>query len=591
MRPPRISLRHSLLTRLLTTSILVAACATLVTAWLVTRTTTHAIREERGRSLAEEKRVYDELLGYAATHDSWSGVEPLVRRQAARLDRRITLLTKDQQIIADSGPAAPLHANRPASTIDPLHVDTALTGGELRIDPRAVGPYSLPAADRDELKQAADTQVACMSKLGFRADVTVTASGRPIVRLISADVKDETAPCRETLLALPISAEEKPLAELTRNVNRCLHLRRNQTIVILPDFSVYAHGSNASNARIRHCVDLARRAQLTPYVAPPAQLFVTDPSKHDTEPGFELSPVNLGRIAASTGIVLLVAVVVTVLAGRRLVRPLRALTRAAQQPIGQQHAVSVRAHDEIGHLARALSDLNERRQRAEQQRTQLVADVAHELRTPLTVIRSRIEAAEDGLTPLDRDLLHVLRDETLLLHHIIDDLRDLVAADSGTLRIYPEATWIDNTLQQVVEAHRYAAENDGIRLHYIPGTDAALLLDPVRLRQLIGNLVTNAIRYTPRPGDVTITSALTDETLTITVTDTGVGIAPDDLPKIFDRFWRADASRNRDTGGSGLGLTIARKITETHGGRLTVTSRVGVGSTFTVEIPAQHTGA
>ncbi|MET0493383.1 MAG: HAMP domain-containing sensor histidine kinase [Actinoplanes sp.] len=588
MRPPRVPLRRRLITRLLTTSILIAICATLSTAWLVTRTATSAVRQEQGRSLADEKRVYDVLLGYAATHRSWTDVQPVLREQAARLDRRITLVGEDQQVIADSGPGPSLRTVRAAATVDPLDVEVALTDAGARIDPRAVGPYSLPPRERLRLRDIADVEVACMRKHNFDATVDVTPSGRPVVRLLTADLKDETATCRsERLLGLATKTEARLLGVLEQQTRTCLGAQGEQFVTIQPDFTFYALVPGAGTARIGDCVEQARRAQLRPYVAPPAQLFVTDPDTGAAQPAFNLSRGNLARIALGTGAVLLVAVVVTVLAGRRLVRPLHALTEAARQPVDRQSPVAVSTRDEVGYLAAAFNDLAERRRRMEEQRRQLVADVAHELRTPLTVIRSRVEAAQDGLTPLGPALLELVLDEAKLLQHVIDDLRDLAAADADTLRLHPEPVWVDDNLEQVAEAHRGDAEHAGVALLHPPGADFVQVLDPVRLRQLVGNLVTNAIRHTPPGGSVTIGTTLSADTLTITVADTGVGIAPDDLPKVFDRFWRADASRSRSTGGSGLGLAIARKLAEAHGGTITVESRLGEGTVFTVSLPSQ----
>jgi two-component system, OmpR family, sensor histidine kinase BaeS len=173
------------------------------------------------------------------------------------------------------------------------------------------------------------------------------------------------------------------------------------------------------------------------------------------------------------------------------------------------------------------------------------------------------------------------------LQHIIDDLSDLAAADAGTLRVHPAPVVVRDLLAQVAEAHRAAADNAGVRLSTATDGEPELTADPVRLRQLLGNLVTNAIRYTPAGGTVTVHARGS----TISVHDTGIGIDPGNLPRIFDRFWRADTSRSRATGGSGLGLPIARKLAEAHGGTLTVESTPGAGTTFTVTLPAQEKSA
>ncbi|GAA2890303.1 hypothetical protein Acy02nite_63920 [Actinoplanes cyaneus] len=275
----------------------------------------------------------------------------------------------------------------------------------------------------------------------------------------------------------------------------------------------------------------------------------------------------------------------TLLVGTRLVRPLRRLTASVRRPVDQQGRVPVGARDEIGYLAVALNDLFDRRETMEAQRKALVSDLAHELRTPLTNIRGSIEAAQDGMTPTDAQLLEVLFEETSLLQRVVDDLRDLAAADTGNLRLHPEYVYLNDVLTQVADAHRGIAESQHVRLSTDFTVDPQLSVDPVRLRQVVGNLVSNAIRHTGENGVITLRTAATHDQFTIEVADTGTGIAPADLQRIFDRFWRADSSRSRTTGGSGLGLAIARKLIEAHDGRITATSRLGVGSTFTITLP------
>ncbi|BCY10680.1 cell wall metabolism sensor histidine kinase WalK [Actinoplanes sp. L3-i22] len=598
----RVPLRHSLVTRLLVTSVLIVIAAIVATAWLAASTATRAISQEQGQSLTDDKGVYDMLLGYAATHSDWSGAPALIQARAAKLDRRITLMTLDRAVLADSGPGPSLAAARPSATIDPLNVDTALTGGPLngdtaltggaaRIDPRAVGPFRVPAAQRDELDKVAADALSCIRKVGAQGRVVDLPNGRPSIVVSGFDPDSYAAGCASKLAFVTTKAEVKPLAQLGRLATSCAGLSAKYRLGVWPDFSVFYASAvdsvkvaevqpvaSASSARISGCVEKARRAMLQAYVAPPALLFVTDPRSGADQTRFTLSRSNTIRIVTVTGGVLLATILVTVLVGYRLVRPLRALTDAADG----HRPVPVSTQDEIGRLARALNDSTERRDRAEAQRRAMVSDVAHELRTPLTNIRSWLEAAQDDLAPTDGQLLELLHDEALLLQHIIDDLTDLAAADAGTLRVHPEPTYVRDVLTQVAESHRAPAQAAGVELTIAVQGDPVVTADPVRLRQVVGNLVANGIRYTPAGGSVTL-AASEDR---ISVRDTGVGIAPENLPRIFDRFWRADGSRSRTTGGSGLGLAIARKLTEAHGGTLTAESTLAHGSTFTIRLPA-----
>jgi two-component system sensor histidine kinase BaeS len=590
MRRRRVPVRRSLVMRLLATSILVAVCAIAATAWLAVQSTTRAIRQEQGRSLADDKSVYDTLLGYAATHRDWSGVHQVVAERSAKLGRRITLMTEDRQVIADSRPGPSLRTARPSATVDPLRVDLGLTGGTDRIDPRAVGPYKLTERERAALDRAAQTELKCLTGYDIEGTIVTGPNGRPVVRAEGIDPLLIPRECEQYPTVAEESGARKHLDRLTAATARCLGKDRKQ-LEISSDFSLLAVDgrkvlSNSPEVRrARTCLEKARQAQLRPYVAPPALLFVTEPGDDAPQPVFNLSRTNAIRIGAVAGAVLVVAVLVTVLVGRRLVRPLRALTEAARRPVDDQTRVPVTTNDEIGYLATALNDLSERREQAERQRKAMVSDVAHELRTPLTNIRSWLEAAQDGLAPADPQLLNLLLEEAVLLQHIIDDLRDLAAADAGSLRVHPEPSQIGDLLAQVADAHRSAAETSGVRLRTEVRGDPAAMIDPVRLRQIVGNLVSNAVRHTPAGGLVTVSAEFDHEGLAIAVRDTGVGIAPDDLPRIFDRFWRADTSRTRATGGSGLGLAIARKLAEAHGGDLTVASRQGVGTVFTVRLP------
>ncbi|MEU8241070.1 HAMP domain-containing sensor histidine kinase [Actinoplanes missouriensis] len=583
----RVPWRHSLVTRLLATSVLIAIAAIGSTAWLAVRTATRVISQEQGRSLTDDKGVYDMLVAYAAGHPDWSQASELIRERAAKLGRRITLMTEDRQVIIDSGPGASLATARPSAVVDPLNLDLGLTGGTERIDPRAVGPYRLPAAERAELRAHAKRAMGCLANAGVSGRVVDTPSGRPSVELIAPDSSGALARCTADLDTTVTGTEEKALRTLGKLTGACLGGVSGGTVLVSPQFSAFVlapeevtgrtmvpldfagspGAAQGRTARVRTCLDKSRRTQLQPFVAPPVLLFVTDPDTGGDQTTFALSGENTVRIVTVTGAVLFATIVVTVLAGRRLVRPLRALTEAADR-----HApVVISGRDEIAHLALALHASAE-------QRRAMVNDVAHELRTPLTNIRSWLEAAQDDLAPTDAKLVDLLHEESVQLQHLINDLGDLAAVDAGTLRVHPEPIRVRDVVEQVADAHRGTGQ---VRLETAIEGDPVVLADPVRLRQVLGNLVSNAIRYTPRGGTVTVAA----EQSTITVRDTGIGISDDDLPRIFDRFWRADGSRSRTTGGSGLGLAITRKLVEAHGGTVHVASTPGVGTVFTVRLP------
>ncbi|MFJ3712516.1 ATP-binding protein [Streptomyces sp. NBC_01267] len=592
--PGEVPLRRSLLLRLLAVSALVGVCSVAATAWLVIRTTAVAIQQEQGQALADDARVYDALLGYAASHPDWDSVAGTVASLARLTGHRIVLTTRDHAPVGDSAPdpGRPYEPPaKPTAVIDPLAVDPELLPGSApdRIDPRAVGPFRLPPGERARLRTAAERSAACLrTTLHIDAQVVEGPSGRPRTDSANGPLTPGVR-CAAEELAGPTPTEAEALAALNRLVDTCLARGRAPGVRLALDGSWTPRDPRATTdpSLVTSCVDRSRTEQLTPYVAPAALLYVSSPGRSATT-FFDLSAGNRARIAGGAALVLLVTFAVTTLAGVRLVRPLRALTDAAQRmERGDASArVRVTGGDEIGRLALAFNSMSRRREQLEAARTAMVSDVAHELRTPLSNIRGWLEAAQDEVVPHDDVLLASLHEEALLLQHLIDDLRDLSAADAGELRIRTERTEVAELLAQTAAAHRGGADGAGVSLVVSAPDGLELEADPVRLRQAVGNLLTNAVRHTPPGGSVTLRSRREGDVVLIEVADTGTGIGPGELPQVFDRFWRAEKSRSRRTGGSGLGLSIVRKLAEAHGGSVTAESTVGAGSVFTLRFPA-----
>ncbi|MCX4790628.1 MULTISPECIES: sensor histidine kinase [unclassified Streptomyces] len=618
----RLPLRKSLFGRLLAVSALVAACSVAATAWLAVQTTSGAIKQEQGQNLAADAQIYYTLLGYAAAHPTWDGIDSTVHDLARQSGRRIALTTEQRRPLADSAtrPSPPALPPEASAIVDPLSVDTALsqTVGRAgvtadRVDPRAVGPFRLPAVERTALQRAADRSVACLNRSGVAADVVRGPSGRPRIEVVGNDPdRMQGTRCASDTLDEPTATERKALGALNRLADACLK-RQGRTGVQLnldlswgggPEPMPSAGVSTPSPApapsvrtgdddrATASCVGTARREQLSSYVASPALLFIGDEGG-TTVPGFDLSPANTAKIAGAAALVLALTVGATMLAGARLVRPLHALTGAAQRMRDGEDSAPVLVTDdnEIGRLAVAFNDMAAHRARLEGQRKDMVSDVAHELRTPLSNIRGWLEAAQDGLAEPDPAFISSLHTEAVQLQHIIDDLQDLAAADAGALRLHPEPVRIEDVLGQVAAAHQGRAETAGVTLTVLTATAGTpgpeLTADPVRLRQAIGNLVSNAVRHTPAGGNVTLHAYGSEcaDLVVVDVTDTGSGISAVDLPHVFDRFWRAEKSRSRRTGGSGLGLAIVRKLVEAHGGSVSAVSVDGQGSVFTLRLP------
>jgi signal transduction histidine kinase len=257
--------------------------------------------------------------------------------------------------------------------------------------------------------------------------------------------------------------------------------------------------------------------------------------------------------------------------------------------------VTIRSRDEIGELARAFNAMAGALEHNEALRRRLVADVAHELRTPLTNLRAQIEALEDGLEEPDGEALRSLHEETMLLARLTDDLQDLALAEAGRLPLHRERLDAGAALRAAAAAirPRVAARDVAVAVEVADDTPA-VEADAARVAQILRNLLENALAHTPQGGTIVLSAgpaaapagaAAPSAAVEIAVADSGPGIAAEHLPHLFDRFYRADASRTRGTGGSGLGLAIVRQLAELHGGSVRVESPPGRGARFTVTLP------
>ncbi len=282
-----------------------------------------------------------------------------------------------------------------------------------------------------------------------------------------------------------------------------------------------------------------------------------------------------------------VAALVTWASVRRLLSPVDQLVVAAGA-IGEGDftvRVPAKGADELVKLSGAFNDMASSIEVEDSRRKQFTSDVAHELRTPLANVRGYLEAAQDGVAPIDRELVDSLHDDALLLQHLVDDLQVLTLAEAGQLRIRPEPVALAELVESVRQAHQQNAADSGVVLTTAGLPEVDVAVDPHRLRQVLGNLVSNAIRHTPAGGEVRITSDSAETMLRIHVSDNGEGIAPEHQARLFERFYRVDTSRTRATGGTGLGLAIAKELVEAHDGTLSVESELGRGSVFTVALP------
>ncbi|WP_394613231.1 sensor histidine kinase [Lentzea sp. JNUCC 0626] len=567
----------SLLVRFFLFSLVIAACSIAVTAWLASQATTGAIRQEQGEALETDAQIYDALVGYAASHQDWSQASSTVDDLARTYDRRIALTDQSGKKLLDTGDQnAPQLPITPRALIDPLNVNG-------KIDPRAVGPFMLHDDEKRKLRSYADQLVQCSG----RVEIVEAPNGRP--RIVGLDPGRtsvwDTCTSGEYLQTLT-TTEEAGYRELQGHFIACLAtLPGNAQLpakapgrVDVLDWDVVV--LEGTTPDVVQCMDKARRDMLKSYVAAPAQMFLTARAGDSPQP-IDLSTTGATRITLVALGILAIAGFASWVTATQLVRPIRALTAATKRTAeGDRTARVDGGGGEIGQLAKSFNAMSEKLAETERQRQAMVSDVAHELRTPLGNITGWLEATQDGLAEPDPHLIAMLLEESLLLQRLVDDLHDLAQADAGTLRLHAEPIALDDVVDQVVNAQ----QNREILLR-AETTPVNLTADPVRLRQALGNLVANAVRYTPPGGEVVVKLFQWQDRAILEVVDTGTGIAPEDVPHVFDRFWRADKSRSRRTGGSGLGLAITRHLVEAHGGAVSVTSRLGEGSTFRISLP------
>ncbi len=337
-------------------------------------------------------------------------------------------------------------------------------------------------------------------------------------------------------------------------------------------FPVLHEGEIVGSFTASSDLDIAPESQPYPLVDPEASRI------SDLVKGYLLW-TGIGAAALGTILVWLLS--------QRTLAPLQGLGATARR-LGRGD-LSQRAETagptEVRQLADSFNAMAVELEEAEHLRRNLTADIAHELRTPTSNIQGYLEAIRDGLFQPTPETIGTLHEQALLLSRLVDDLRLLAQADAGELHLERSRTQVGELLQSVIEGLRPRAEAKGVDLRL--ETDPSLPplhLDPTRIAQVVGNLLENAITHTPEGGRVTVSAHTAANAVNVSVADTGPGIAPEDLPRLFDRFYRADPSRSRSTGGTGLGLTIARRMVEAHGGSIEAESVVGQGSRFIIRL-------
>jgi signal transduction histidine kinase len=272
---------------------------------------------------------------------------------------------------------------------------------------------------------------------------------------------------------------------------------------------------------------------------------------------------------------------------RRMFTPLDELFNASERVANGDYSVRVQEKGpaEVHALTRSFNSMAERLQVSDQQRRNMLADISHELRTPITVIQGNVEGMLDGVYPADEARLKSIIEETQILSRLVDDLRTLALAESGALRLKREPTDLAGLIRDAASGFETQAQEKDIRLELVLAEGEAVNVDPQRIREVLTNLLSNALRYTPRGGEIRVSlmeaGPGSERNVWISIADSGPGIKPEMLPHVFDRFYKSS-----DSGGMGLGLSIAKYLVEAHNGKIRAESEVGKGTKITFSFPS-----
>ncbi|WP_299433519.1 ATP-binding protein [uncultured Meiothermus sp.] len=331
---------------------------------------------------------------------------------------------------------------------------------------------------------------------------------------------------------------------------------------------------------------------VSPLDNPSAVPVRIQPILRSRRPGLEAQLQQNLLIASlmATGLGALVAL----LFARRIARPIEAVSSAANRLAQGDLTIRIAdsgGQDETARLARNFNHMARSLEKLETERRAMIADIAHELRTPLTVMQGRLEAIQDGVMPLEMGEIDRLHNQTGLLARLVEDLRTLSLADAGRLTLELRRLDLVELVRNVATAFGASLEAKKIKLELnLPTRPRQIRADADRMTQIAGNLLANALAHTPEGGVIAIAVFADDKTTTLRVSDTGPGIPPEALSKVFDRFYRSEASRSRATGGSGLGLSIVKALVELHGGTVAARNQPEGGAVFEVRLPLDQAG-
>ncbi|WP_144119327.1 sensor histidine kinase [Catellatospora sichuanensis] len=531
----------------------IAVTATAATAWLTLQQASREFDRTVSATAEQQVLITTGLADFARTRGGWDGVAERVRELSLQTGQRIQVTTVSGTVIADSDTLAGAAVR-------------GVTGPPLLVDPRPtwqpLPENGVPLGAKTVLLASFEYRVgmhlaSCLTRAGIGVRLADARLGIPLPQPAAYSAQSKACEV-EAQAQVPMEIDRAFEAEL-----QACHKQSAQLVPCLQDVFSRAVGAYA-----------------------PAQMRVYVGAAEQPSPRLPVKSIVL-----TAGVVAVTAVGASWLLSRRVLRPIGALTAASAQ-VGEgklTERVPVRGQDELAGLARSFNRMADSLQRSEELQRRMISDVAHELRTPLANLRGYLEALKDGVLPPSPELFESLHDEAVLQQRIVDDLQDLALAEAGALTYQKIRLDLGELVAGCKTAHAALAHASGVTLTTEGTGPRWVSADPDRLRQVIGNLVRNALAATPSGGTITLGVTSDGERHLVCVADTGSGIAEQDLPHLFDRLWRADRARGRGeryTTGSGLGLSIARQIVADHGGTVDVVSVLGVGTTFTVWLPA-----
>ncbi len=567
---------------------LVAVTAIGATAFLTLNLTSREVTNALEAQTRHRAEIVQEVQRYGLQHGNWPGVNRLVTDLSDRTNLHIRVQTTDGEVLVDSDVEAgrvsgPVQAIEyaidpfPPVAVNPDRIDAALSPATFRkinLIPRDVfGPAPT------DLRLGSTPALVLRQATQYRIGLVLVRCLRDTLGEEPALGLDAAPFVTRAQLAMSPGCLRKATTRVVDDkawfqgywdyYDQCAGIGREKTGLI-------------GVKGVASCLSESYRDTVITSSAVPLELYLGGRGTTDVTQLLG-QPALLGAAG-----LIVVALIGTFVIARQVSSPVRRLTGASQMLAAGQldTRVRIKGGGELARLSASFNAMAEAVQQSEERQRRLIADVAHELRTPLSNLRGYLEGLSDGVVEPSRELFASLHEETMLQRRILDDLQVLALAEAGDLGYTKTPTDLAELASTSATAHRAVAAEAGVAVTVDASMPVWVEADGDRLRQVLGNLLTNAIRYTDRDGQVLVRVRAEGGEAVLTVQDTGVGIAAGDLPHVFDRFWRADPARQRATGGTGLGLTIAHRIVTDHGGRIEVESRPHLGTTFSVHLPA-----